>query len=234
MRHKGILAALAVLAMLGGCASQYKADKALPVDQQAYSIMADASEKLASRDYAINPDDVLKVDVFFEPALSVESARVDRSGNISLPAIGTVQAEGLTGPQLASAIADRLRGNLLRDPRVSVSVVSSARQKVVVTGQVRSPGVYDIRQDTTLVEALALASGETDVAKLDDVVVYRTIDGQRMAAAFDVGAIMSGTQPNLKIESNDMVVVGYSANRAFWRDFRQTIPIFALFRPFVN
>lgn len=219
------------LAMLGGCASQYKADPSLPIGPEAYAIMAETSAKLDSRDYSITPDDVLKINVFFEPELSVESVRVDRAGRIALPGIGGVKAEGLTGEQLETLIADRLRGRLLKNPQVSVSVVASARQKVVVAGQVASPGVYDIRQDTTLVEALALASGESNVAKLDDVVIYRTIDGQRMAAVFDVAQIMSGVLPDPKIESNDMVVVGYSANRAFWRDFRQTVPIIALFRP---
>jgi len=88
-----------------------------------------------------------------------------------------------------------------------------------------------VRRDTTLIEALALAAGETDIAKLESVVVYRTIDGQRMAAVFDAGAIMSGKSPDVPILSNDMVIVGYSANRAFWRNVRPAAPIFTVFRP---
>jgi polysaccharide export outer membrane protein len=222
------------LSLLAGCASPYSASETLPSGNDAYTQMNAVAEKAQSEPYRISPDDELKIDVFFEPELSVASAKVDRAGDLTVPGIGPLKAEGKTSVELAAEIADSFRGRLLRDPKVTVSIINSSRQKVVVGGQVNRPGVYDVRRDTTLIEALALAAGETEIAKLESVVVYRTIDGQRMAAVFDAGAIMSGRSPDIPILSNDMVIVGYSANRAFWRNVRQAAPIFTVFRPLLD
>lgn len=215
--------------VLAGCAPGYHAAKTIPQGVRAYDTMATASDQIDRETYRINVGDTLKVQVFFEQALSVDSVAVDRTGRIALPALGAVKAEGQTSDELAASIATALRGKYLRNPQVTVAILSSARDKVVVAGQVKQPGVYDVRRGMTLIEALAVASGETDVARLSDVVVYRMADGQQMAAAFNVREIMSGTQPDIKIEGNDKIVVGYSANRAFWQSFRESVGVFSLF-----
>jgi len=217
------------LALLQGCAGSYRADPSIPRGAAAREVMTTAAQEIEGEDYHVSVDDMLSVNVFLEPDLSVASVKVDRSGEIALPALGSVRAEGLTVRELTDTITESLRGRYLRDPRVSVGVISSTRDKVVVTGQVKTPGVYDMRKGMTLLEALAVASGETDVARLDDVVVYRTVNGERMAAAFNVAAILGGTEPDLPLESNDMVVVGYSGNRAFWKAFRESAGVMALF-----
>lgn len=228
-----ILTCVAGVGLVAGCAAPYKASPTIPAAAEAYAMMNGAAEQVKSGPYRISPEDTLSVNVFFEPDLSVANVKVDPSGQIALPGIGPMKAEDLTTTELANAIAGSLRGRLLRDPQVAVSVTSSARQRVVVTGQVQKPGVYEISLDTTLIETVARAGGETEIAKLDEVIVFRTINGQRMAARFDVAALMSGEQPDIPILGNDVVVVGYSSSRAFWRDLRQMVPVFALFRPLV-
>ena len=69
---------------------------------------------------------------------------------------------------------------------------------------------------------------------MDEVVIFRTIDGQRMAARFDVNAIRSGAMDDPRILGNDVVVVGLSEAKAIWRDIRQIVPIVAVFRPLYN
>jgi polysaccharide export outer membrane protein len=224
--------AFMVLALLQGCGGSYRADPAIPRGSAAREVITLAAQQIDTQDYRIDVDDTLSVNVFLEPDLSVASVKVDRSGEIALPALGSVKAEGLTVRELTDTISASLKGRYLRDPRVSVGVVSSSRDKVVVTGQVKTPGVYEMRTGMTLLEALAVASGETDVARLDDVVVYRTVNGERMAAAFNVGAMLSGTEPDLPLERNDMVVVGFSGNRAFWKAFRESAGVMALFARF--
>lgn len=221
--------ALVGLSLLQGCAGGYRAAESVPRGSAGRALMDKAAQQIDAQTYRINVDDTLSVNVFLEPDLSVGSVKVDRSGDIALPALGTVKAEGLTIQELAAGISTALKGTYLRDPRVSVGIVSSSRDKVVVTGQVKTPGVYDMRKGMTLLEALAVAAGETDVSRLQDVVVYRTVSGERMAAAFDVKAMMSGTEPDLQLESNDTVVVGYSGNRAFWKAFRESAAVLGLF-----
>ncbi|WP_374412860.1 polysaccharide biosynthesis/export family protein [Novosphingobium colocasiae] len=224
-----VIAALMCVTALQGCAGSYRAAPTVARGSAGREIMDNAARQIDAQSYRINVDDTLSVNVFLEPDLSVPAVKVDRSGDIALPAIGSIKAEGRTIPEMTSAISTALKGRYLRDPRVSVGIVSSSRDKVVVTGQVTTPGVYDMRKGMTLLEALAVAAGETDVSRLEDVVVYRTVNGERMAAAFNVAAMMSGTEPDLALESNDMVVVGYSGNRAFWKAFRESAGIMALF-----
>jgi polysaccharide export outer membrane protein len=224
-----ILLPLAALSLLAGCAN-YTPVATMPRDTAAFALMDQLASSADAAPYRVGPDDVLRINVFFEPEMSTDSIKVDRSGQIAVPGIGPLTVEGMTTTELSGNIADLLRsGGLLRDPRVAVSIVSSATRKVIVTGEVKQSGVYDLRGDATLLEAVAMARDETDIAALDEVVIFRVVNGQRMAGRFDIGAIRSGAAENPRILENDLVVVGSSAVRVLWRDIRQTIPLLGLF-----
>ena len=226
------LAAVAVC--LAGCAKGYPPVESVAADADAYAVMGNAAQAEAAAPYRIGPDDTISINTFFEPELSVESVKVDRSGQIGVPGIGSMTVEGLTTEELATEIENSFRGRLLERPQVAVSVVDSADRKVVVSGQVNNSGVFEIRNSTTLLEAIAMANGENEIAKMDEVVIFRTIEGQRMAARFDVNAIRSGAMDDPRILGNDVVVVGLSEAKAIWRDIRQIVPIIAVFRPLYN
>ena len=106
-------------------------------------------------------------------------------------------------------------------------------QKVSVQGEVTQPGIYPLTGPTTLLDVISMAKGETEVAKLQEVVVFRNVKGQRMGAVFNVASIRRGEAADPVIEGNDLVVVGYSAARRFWRDVVSTAPIFSVFRPII-
>lgn len=233
MRTVWLLAAVLGL-MLPACTPGYKPVASIPRGDVAYQVMGDSAAREETQPYRIGPDDTLSINTFFEPELSVASIKVDRSGQIAVPAIGSMIVENLTPGELAGKIENSYRGRLLVNPQVSVAVINSAARKVTVTGQVNQPGVYDVRAATTLLEALALARGESEIARLDEVVIFRSIDGQRMAARFDVSAIRNGAAADPRILENDLVVVGYSAAKGIWRDVRQSLPFFAIFRPLYN
>jgi polysaccharide export outer membrane protein len=63
-------------------------------------------------------------------------------------------------------------------------------------------------------------------------VVFRTIKGQRMAAAFDLSAIRRAEAEDPMIYGNDIVVVDGSRGRALFRDIMTVFPLLAIFRPF--
>lgn len=183
-------------------------------------------------DYKIGAQDKINITVFQEPDLSLPDVKVDSSGNVLLPLIGSVTAAGLTTTELSEEIAKRLGSRYLIDPQVSVIVSSSVAQKVTVEGAVTTPGVYEVRGQTTLLEALAMAKGPSQVADLDQVVIFRTVAGQRMAARFDLRDIRRGRTPDPEILGNDTVVVGSSGLKAAWRDAITAIPVLSIFRPF--
>ncbi|MDB5682566.1 MAG: polysaccharide biosynthesis protein GumB [Sphingomonas bacterium] len=220
---------VAPLLFLGAC-SNFSTD--LPSGVDAYKMVPAASTTGPRDDYRVSALDVLSVNVFQEPDLSVKDLQVDAGGNILFPLIGNVAAEGKTVRELSNEIATRLGERYLVSPQVSVSVTSSSSQRVTVEGSVTEPGVYEISGSTTLLEALARAKSPTRVAKLDQVAVFRVVDGQRLGAVFNVNAIRAGRAPDPEIRGGDLVVVGFSAAKGAFRDFLTTAPILNLFRPF--
>jgi polysaccharide export outer membrane protein len=154
----------------------------------------------------IGPLDRIRVTVFQVQDLSGEFT-VDASGNIDYPLIGSVSAQGLTPPELSQRISQRLARRYLRNPSVQVSFLEQQQQTITVDGSVRQPGVREIRGETTLLRAVALGQGTTEDANLRRVLVFRTIEGQRMAAAFDLQSIRRGEAEDPKIYGNDVVVV---------------------------
>jgi polysaccharide export outer membrane protein len=68
---------------------------------------------------------------------------------------------------------------------VAVGVKSSTRRSVTVDGAVKSSGSYPVSGPLTLLQAIALSGGASEDANLRRVAVFRTVSGQRQAAAFD-------------------------------------------------
>jgi len=114
---------------------------------------------------------------------------------------------------------------------VAVNVTSAASQRIVVEGSVNSPGVFELRGDTTLLGAMAMAKGPSQVAALEEVAVFRRIDGKLYAAKFDLRDIRLGKAPDPAILADDTIVVGFSGLKSTYRDLLQALPAVALFRP---
>lgn len=177
----------------------------------------------APANYRINPLDVLRISVFGEPELTFQTLPVDPNGQIVLPMIGSVRAEGRTAQELSAQIADALR-RYLRQPEVAVNVAEFTSQKVTIEGAVKTPGVYQALSDMTLMDAIAMGQGIGDNSKQDEIVVFRRQDGQRYVARFDLNAITRGEAPDPRIQSGDIIVVGYSASRRFFSDSLAILP----------
>lgn len=178
----------------------------------------------ADRPSLVGPLDTIQVDVFNVDALSREM-QVDASGRISMPLIGTIDARGKTAGELATKIEDALRGRYVRNPDVTVNIVSSVSQVVTLDGQVVEPGLYPVTNQMTLLRAIASARGLSEYARQDDVVILRTVDGRRMAGLYNIAAIRSGAYKDPPIYANDVVVVGDSPERRLFRDLVSTAPL---------
>lgn len=205
--------------------------RSLPAGTAAYKSFPTTSANSPEQDYRIGPLDAIDVTVFQEPDLSTKGSVVDASGKVTLPLIGSMVAAGKTPSALSAEIAARLGEKYLTRPQVSVLVSASVSQKVTVEGEVTEPGVYVIKGPTTLLEAVAMAKGESKVAALNEVVVFRTIDGKRFGAVFDVTSIRKGLAEDPQIRANDVVVVGLSRAKSIWRDIVTSAPLLNVFRP---
>jgi polysaccharide export outer membrane protein len=215
--------------LLGGCGGQVPLrstqqlrvvnDTALPPPVRG-DLVAEGRESL------IGPLDTIAVDVFNVPDLNRE-VQVDSGGSISLPLIGTVDARGKTSVELARAIEAALRAKYVRNPEVTVNVKSSISQVVTVDGQVTEPGLYPATNQMTLGRAIASAKGVSEFAKMDDVVILRTVNGQRMAGLYNLTAIRRGLYADPPVYPNDVIEVGDSPGRRLFKDFVSVTPLLA-------
>lgn len=180
-------------------------------------------------EYRIGPADKLRLSVFQVPDLSFDSIVVDSGGRLQLPLIGSVQAAGLTPLELSASVQRSLAERYLRNPQVNISVTEAASQKVTVDGAVMKPGVYVMRGRTTLLQAVAMAEGAAREADLRSVAVFRTVDGRRMIAVFDLAAIRNGQTDDLVIRGDDVIVVDTSRLSAGLRDIVSALPGLAVF-----
>lgn len=227
-----LISAIAVTASLAvtACASQGASGA---VSTTAFTPVSEPAQATISHSYRIGPQDKLNISVFQVKELTLEEVQVDGSGNISLPLIGNVVAGGRTATELSTEIANRLRGQYLQSPQVSVSVAEAISQKVTVDGSVIEPGVYKMSGPTTLLQAVAMAKGpDPRAANLSRVAVFRTVDGQRTAAVFDIKAIRAGRAPDPEIIGNDVIVVEGSAIKGAMREVLSALPGLAIFRPY--
>lgn len=201
---------------------------AVPVDLQATTVSTTAPQS----EYQIGVGDKLSVRVFQVEDLSFDELTVDTSGNLQMPLIGAVRAAGLTSGELSAEIAERLSARYLRDPQVTVTVTEAASQKITVDGAVTKPGVYEMRGTTSLLQAVAMAEGPSRVADLTKVAVFRTIDGQRSVALFDLAAIRQGRAEDPRVLGDDIIVVDTSKMSAAMREIIGALPALSIFRPY--
>lgn len=223
-----LILSASMLAACGGTRMDMAAmTAAQPIDlQTAHGGSAPQAE------YTIGVGDKLSVRVFQVPDLSFDQLVVDTSGDIQMPLIGSVRATGQTAGQLSTLIAERLSAQYLRNPQVTVTVTEAASQKITVDGAVTKPGVYEMRGSTSLLQAVAMAEGPTGIADLTKVAVFRTINGQRSVALFDLQAIRQGRAADPTVLGDDVIVVDTSRMSAAMRGIIQSVPALAIFRPF--
>lgn len=222
-----MLAAGLALALLAGCADT----RGGPIPYGQTLAQPDAPTlATVDSDYKIAPMDKLGVKVFKSEDLSGEY-EVDLAGHISLPLIGEVEAANLTTAQLDQRLTEKLGERYLQNPDVSVSLRSSSGRVVTVDGAVRDPGSYPVLRPISLLQAIAMAKGATDEANIRRVAVFRTIGGQRQAAAFDVLAIRRGQNSDPPIYPGDIVVVDGSGIKALQKQILQSIPVLSIFNP---
>ncbi len=177
------------------------------------------------RAYAIGPFDKLRVDVIGLPELSLLEVQADAGGNIGMPLVGSIRVAGMTTAEVAQIIRERLKAAYVRDPKVAVNLRETLSQVMTVEGEVVRPGQYPALANMTLLSALAKAEGTSEFAKLQEVIVFRTVGTQRYAAIYDLRAIRRGSYADPSIYANDLIVVGDSPERRRFRDFIQLVPL---------
>ncbi len=159
--------------------------------------------------------DLLQVSVFMAPDLSIKQ-RVTNTGDIFMPLVGAIQVNGLTQEEAQQLITKKLAQDYLQNPVVNVFVEESATQNVTVAGEVAQPGVFPIKGQMTLLQALALARGVKGTAE-DEVVIFRSLNQDKITAyVVDVEQIQDGQIGNPVLIGGDTVHVARSGTTVFF------------------
>jgi polysaccharide biosynthesis/export protein len=235
-RFLAVLATLLLLC-LAACASAPASDTpngqmsevTASAGMQLPDSVSGGGEYTGKSEYRIGSQDLLKISIFMNEELERE-LRVNSSGQISLPLIGVVQAGGKTVLELETEIAEKLSKSYLQNPQVTVFIKEFTSQRVTVEGAVKKAGIFPIMGRTTLLQAVALAGGtESDTADNESVVVFRTVDGKRMVAKFNLQQIRGGEATDPQIYGDDIVVVNESKAKVGFKRFLQSIPVLNTF-----
>ena len=226
-RRLCMILTLAGALLAAGCAD--KRGGSIPYDKQ---LAAPDEPKLQTLDsnYKIAPLDKLTIKVFKADELSGDYD-VDLAGHISLPLVGEVNAVNLTTAELDDRLTQLLGQKYYEHPDVSVSIKDSTAHVVTVDGAVKESGRFPVAGELSLIQAIALAKGTSDDANARRVAVFRTIGGQRQAAAFDLTSIRRGEAPDPTIYAGDIVVVDGSSIKAAEKQIFQAWPLINIFRP---
>jgi protein involved in polysaccharide export with SLBB domain len=129
-------------------------------------------------EYRLGAGDKIRVITYGEQALTGEFF-VSGSGKISLPLIGDVEAAGLSLPEFAGRVEDKLKQGYLKDPRVSAEVLNY--RPFYILGEVSSPGTYPYTNALTVKNAVATAGGFTYRANQRKVYIKRADDTKERA-----------------------------------------------------
>jgi polysaccharide export outer membrane protein len=225
---KKLAVILVAIASLSGCAgpSALGGGQGIQVISGTSLPSPDRGDLLSeTRPYLIGPFDRLTIDVFGVEELSAREVQTDASGRISFPLAGIVEAAGRTPAEIEDEIEGRLSARYIRDPQVTVNLKETVSQVITVDGQVREPGLYPVIGKMTLMRAVATAKGASEFAKLQDVVIFRTVKGQDFAAVYNLEAIRRGNYEDPEVFANDVVVVGDSKARRLFKDALQIAPL---------
>jgi polysaccharide biosynthesis/export protein len=177
--------------------------------------------------YKVGALDVLDISVFKAPELS-KSVQVADTGTVNLPLIEDVQVSGRTAQEIERDIAGKLGAKYLQKPQVTVYVKEYNSQRVTIEGAVKKPGVFPVRGGNTLLQYLAMAEG-LDPNSDSTVLVFRTTNGVRSAAKFDVSDIRAGNAKDPALLSGDVVVAPTSTMKEVFNNFIKVLPLASVF-----
>lgn len=157
--------------------------------------------------YVIGPQDVLDITVWKEPEVS-RTVPVRPDGNISLPLLNDIRAEGLTPTQLAAQITQSLK-RYLSDPKVTVIVTTINSQRIYILGEVTHAGAYPLLPGMTVLQALSFAGGFTQFANVKNISLLREEDGNQVKYPFNCKEVVNGKKPeqNAVLKAGDTIIV---------------------------
>jgi polysaccharide export outer membrane protein len=214
---------LALLIGLTGCASvpppsdnKQQKPSQNSVQQQAIEqrLLQSALEQQSKHqvNYKIQPGDLLEIVVFKEADMS-RTARVSGNGTLTFPLAGNVKLSEISVPEAEALLAEKLSEFLVK-PQVTVLIKEYSNKQIYVLGEVKRPGsiTLPVERRLTVLEAITLAGGFTDLAAPDRTKVLRNANGQNQNIPVEISRItkQGDKSADIFLEPNDTIYVPQS------------------------
>jgi polysaccharide export outer membrane protein len=223
--NKGMLLAVLayVLAPLAFALPSQDTAKTTPADQGQQLSSPVQHDDSASPDrpvpqrrdwrYQLRPGDSFSIRFPFTPEFNQGDVAVQPDGYVTLAGLGEVSVAGKTLPELRKLIQESY-SKIVSLQVITVELKEFEKPYFLVGGEVGHPGKFDLRGDTTVVEAVMMAGGFRDTAKHSQVLLFRRISDQWMEAKkLDLKKMLSAGNltEDLHLRAGDMIYVPKNA-----------------------
>jgi polysaccharide export outer membrane protein len=170
--------------------------------------------------YQIMRDDVIVVSFPLSPELN-QTVTVQPDGYVTMQSAGSVYLQGMTVPETVEAIK-KAYAKILHDPIIDVDLKDFQRSYFMVSGQVGKPGKYDLREDTTVSQAIAVAGGFLPTAKTQVFLYHRISTGWVEVKKLSLKDLLNGKNvtEDVEMQPGDMIFVP----EKFITNFKKYVP----------
>lgn len=158
-------------------------------------------------DYYIGAGDVLRIHTWKEADFS-GSFQVRYDGRITMPLVGDIKVSGRTPTELSSQLEEAI-GRFVEMARVTVAIEQANSAQFFVLGKVAQQGAFPYTRPIRVAQALAIAGGFQEFAKLDQIFVIRDDAGRQIYFPFNYDDFMDKRQlgGNMVLQPGDTIVV---------------------------
>ncbi len=171
----------------------------------AQSLLSQARSDATNPNYRLSVRDRISISVFDEPELAIAQG-IDARGEIKLPLIGNFKIEGMTIREVEEMLESQyVTQKILRNPIVSLDVLTYSAKEVSVLGSVPRPGQITFPPEIEkidIVEVISMVGGFTPLSKKKDVKVTRTLpNGSQVLLTVNVEEMIEGKKKNKQTET---------------------------------
>jgi len=157
--------------------------------------------------YKIGVGDILRINTWEEPNLSLEAAMVRSDGMITFPLLGDIHAQGSTTMELKTKIEKMLK-EYVEAPNVTIILSNPVSQKFYILGEVMNTGEYPIFKKLTVMQAFALAGGFTEWASKNEILLIRRSEGKKTTITIRYKDILKGDfSKDIALKADDTIIV---------------------------
>jgi polysaccharide export outer membrane protein len=158
--------------------------------------------------YLLRPSDLILITFPITPEFD-QTVSIQPDGYVALRGVGDLYSEGKSVPELTASLR-KVYGRFLHDPIINVELKEFEKPYFIANGEFGRPGKYELRGETTVAEAVAIAGGFTDKAKHSDVLLFRRVTGGwEQAERMDVKQMLAtgDLREDIHIRPGDLLYV---------------------------